>query len=99
MRRSIFRACINSRSFETKPKIVSSKDAKVISTSIPTVFTADILDPYLSFDSYKPTAKKIYSNAVKYVTPEEFNYDLPVRRTMELAFVGKSNVVSNSANV
>ena len=77
-------------------KTIKPLAAKVVKTSIPTIYTIDSLDTNLDFNPYALKAKTIFSSNAKYVHPAEFKYALPTMKTPEVAFIGRSNVGKSS---
>jgi hypothetical protein len=66
-------------------------DFKLLTTSLPTVFTCTPLDPSLvGFSRTVDTqAAELFSLPAAYVAPKDLNYQLPERGIPEIAFVGR----------
>lgn len=77
-------------------KYFSAQEFTVTSTNLAGLYTISLLEPSFDYQKWSGDSKKIFSLSPVYVSPAEFNYELPRANVPEIAFVGRSNVGKSS---
>lgn len=78
-----------SQNSQTKNENENEKSWSVIQTTTDSVFTINEMDKDLDFGSWTAEASKLFQCNASYISPKEFNYQLPIHGVPEYAFVGK----------
>mmetsp|Transcript_1557 Transcript_1557/g.2497 ORF Transcript_1557/g.2497 Transcript_1557/m.2497 type:complete len:301 (-) Transcript_1557:145-1047(-) len=74
----------------------TTNDWKLAPTRTESIFTISLLNPNFDYSSWAADASRLFSLDSKYISPKDFNYELPKDYIPEYAFIGRSNVGKSS---
>ena len=78
-------------------RLFHDEQRRIIPTISPYVWLPDDMPNYtINLDIMRAKRSEYFNGTTKYLSPKDFNYELPSNSVPEFAFIGRSNVGKSS---